>query len=460
MIWLAISTACERPRDSRPDSEPVEDAAPEGDSNVDSDVDTEVPEIVAFAEPAEAVDLDPAPAIVHVSLVAAPYTRTLDGQPVDGFAYNAQVPGPTIRAVRGDTIVVDVENQLAEPTTIHWHGVAVPWAMDGVTWMRDPVEAGEAASYTFIAGVAGTFWYHPHFDGALGQVDGGLYGALIVTDPVDPVPDADLVLVIDAGVAAAGGDHAAMESGPWTVNGLVSPTLSLPAGSRVRARVVNASDVGYLDLRWPEPRHIAGDQGLLSALDEPVGGLVLAPGDRADLEWRIGAEPFTLSTAPWSLAGGAALGDPVGLVEVAPQGTAAAPPPLPWAFSGEITSYDPPYTDIVWVLQGDGDAWFINGERYPDVTVNALRLGEVAIIELRNLSSTEHPFHLHGHSFEVLSIDGVPLEVRRIEDTVNVPIRAVVRLRVVADNPGDWMAHCHILPHAHDGMMTVLRVTP
>ena len=80
------------------------------------------------------------------------------------------------------------------------------------------------------------------------------------------------------------------------------------------------------------------------------------------------------------------------------------------------------------------------------------------VIEIRNSSPTEHPFHLHGHAFEVLSIDGVQSESFTLEDTVNVPVRSRVRLRLVADNPGDWMAHCHILDHADRGMMTVLRV--
>ena len=79
-------------------------------------------------------------------------------------------------------------------------------------------------------------------------------------------------------------------------------------------------------------------------------------------------------------------------------------------------------------------------------------------MELRNLSATEHPFHLHGMRFEVLSRDGVPPAAHTLEDTVNLGLHETVRVRVLADNEGFWMTHCHILPHADGGMMTVLQV--
>src|SRR6185436_3888944 len=119
---------------------------------------------------------------------------------------------------------------------------------------------------------------------------------------------------------------------------------------------------------------------------------------------------------------------------------------------------DDGHTDIVWVFGGDGDVWMMNGATYPDVPVETIAYGAAATIEVRNLSASEHPFHLHGNPFEVLSIDGKAPLFQDMEDTVNVPIRSTARLRVVPTNSGDWMAHCHILPHAEGGMMAVLRV--
>ena len=105
-----------------------------------------------------------------------------------------------------------------------------------------------------------------------------------------------------------------------------------------------------------------------------------------------------------------------------------------------------------------GEGWEINGETFPEVTVPVVPLGSETVLEVRNVSPAEHPFHLHGHSFEVLSVNGAPPPHRTIEDTLQIEIHQVVRLRFVADNPGAWMTHCHILPHAEDGMMTVIEV--
>jgi FtsP/CotA-like multicopper oxidase with cupredoxin domain len=314
---------------------------------------------------------------------------------------------------------VELENALNAPTTIHWHGMSVPYAMDGVTWQTEHVLAGERFVYTFPLTAAGTFWYHPHFDSA-GQVDHGLYGALVVEDPSEPHVE-ELLLVFD--------------------------------------RLLNASSDEYLDLGWPNMRQIASDQGLLSALVEPER-VLLGPGDRAEAEWLLGTEDFAVVAHPYSKNGGAALGEPLVLFEVETSGDAAAPPAASWPFSGLASAPDPGASDIVYVFSGDpvtGD-WRINGELFPDVTIESLALGSTAVIEVRNASATEHPFHLHGHAFEVLTAGGVAPSSRSIEDTVNVRIGEGVRLRLVADNPGDWMAHCHILSHADAGMMTVLRV--
>ena len=137
-----------------------------------------------------------------------------------------------------------------------------------------------------------------------------------------------------------------------------------------------------------------------------------------------------------------------------------APDPVDWGFDGAAPTQDPGRTDIRLVLQGDAteDAWMMNGETFPDVSVPAVARDEELILEVRNISPTEHPFHVHGHEFEVLSVNGAPPPARQVEDTINIRIRETVRLRMVPDNPGFWMTHSHILPHAEGGMMTVLQV--
>jgi FtsP/CotA-like multicopper oxidase with cupredoxin domain len=431
-------------------------------------VDTEEPFEIGYlhpVSPVEAEDLDPAEGVVEVALTAAAIQlETPDGL-LDGYAFNGQVPGPTIRAKKGDTLRVTLTNHLLTPTTIHWHGIRVPWAMDGITWQQDPVAPNDSFVYEFPLDQAGTFWFHPHFD-SHSQVDLGLQAALIVEDPADPKPDHEAVLIFDGFGEKEHSEideehvhsHARTLIKDWVINGAVRSELKFPAGSTVRVRMFNTSNAGYLDLRWPSMRQLGEDQGLLSALRTPER-ILLAPGDRADVEWLIGDEPFTVKNHPYSLQGGEAYADVQDLFQVVPVGEGAAPAGLAWPFPGGEPTPDPGHADVVYVFAGSDHTgkWLMNGEVYPEITVAEIPANQAFVMEVRNVSPTEHPFHLHGVFFEVLSVNGVAPEYRRIEDTINLAIQDTIRLGVVADNPGDWMAHCHILPHAHGGMMTVIR---
>ena len=407
---------------------------------------------------AEAADLDPDPALVQVALTAAE-----TGDAVFPYSYAGGGVGPVIRVPAGATLAVDLDNTLPDPTTIHWHGVAVPESMDGTVWRFDPVGPGERFRYAFPVERPGTFWYHPHFDTAR-QVDGGLFGALLVDDPAAPAADDELVLIFDRameGHESPGGaaGHGALMAG-WRINGAHAPlAYSARGGTAVRVRLINASSVGYLDLRWPGIRHIAGDQGFLPALQTP-DRVVLGPGDRAEVEWLVGEQGFSVADHPFSLNGGSTWQSPAELLRVEVSDPAPAPAGLDWPFSGAEPSPDPPYSDIVYVFSGSDRTgeWFINGEQFPEITVERVSLGSRPIIEVRNHSPVNHPFHIHGNHFEVLSLDGVRPPYALYADTVDVPVHGRLRIRLEADNPGAWMTHCHILPHAEEGMMTVLEI--
>ncbi|MDP2307541.1 MAG: multicopper oxidase family protein [Pseudomonadota bacterium] len=424
-----------------------------------------------LTSPAEAIDADDTPGVFLTELRPAPAVLSIEGEDVAGYsyAYDGQVPGPTLRVAVGDTVTTLLQNDLADATTVHWHGMQVPEAMDGAGWVDGGIAPGTAFTYTFTAGAPGTFWYHPHLDvGA--QVDGGLYGVVIVEDPAEPVADRELVLVFDAwgehddgvpGLDGESDDHHDLTDPArtrWTVNGLVGPRFVATGGERIRVRTLNASNTSYLALGWPGMRQIGGDQGLWGAPEGPEV-TVLAPGDRAEFEWDVGTEGFDVTTLPWVAAGGEALGDTRTLLTVEVEEPATASAPIAWPTADTWVSPDPAHTELVYVFQGGGEGdWLINGEAWPDVTRQVAALGADTIVEVRNLSATNHPFHLHGQRFEVLSVDGVPVPARRIEDTVDIGIRQRVRLLLHADNPGDWLLHCHLLGHEEGGMMTVLGV--
>jgi FtsP/CotA-like multicopper oxidase with cupredoxin domain len=414
---------------------------------------------------ADAEDLDPAEASVHYTLTADVVAHSVRGVPSEGYGYNGAYPGVTLRAVVGDTVSVDFTNNLDLDTTVHWHGMAVPNAMDGVSWVQSPLAPGESFAYAFVATRAGTFWYHPHVEVAH-EVDLGLYGAFVVSDPSDPVATDDRVIVFDAWGESdedeeeSSGDMHHLPPDPnsvvWLVNGVEDPVWTL-GSSPSRARLINASNTSYLSLSWPGARLIGGEQGLLAAEGE-VSGLLLPPGGRAEVEVDPGAGDVDVTTAMWTVAGGDAYGEARRLFTV--QTGASTAEQLDFRFSGAPPSSDPTYTDLVYVFQGGGESgqWLINGEAWPEVTPSVVSLGSEQVIEVRNLSETSHPFHLHGYRVEVLSVDGVQPNVQTYGDTVDVPIRSTVRLLLTADNAGDWALHCHLLGHEEGGMMTILRV--
>jgi FtsP/CotA-like multicopper oxidase with cupredoxin domain len=461
VAWLALAlAACSDP----PVADPSETGESDSETTAASETDESASETTSepdlpqpeprpeLRSPAEAEDLDPDPDIVRVSLEAAPLTYEVAGETVEGWAYDGQVPGPTIRVKRGDTLIVEFHNALDADTTIHWHGLHVPIAMDGVIHAGPgPIGPGEDFVYTFEVDQAGTYWYHPHIDSDR-QVDLGLYGVIVAEDPGDPLPDRELVVVFDSWgeyeLDQSDHDHgldgAKIE---WTANGLLDPVFPAQAGERIRVRMVDVANAGYLDLRWPDLRQIGSDQGLLPDLHEGES-VVLAPSDRLDAEWLIAAG-FDVIAQPWSLLGAPAVGDERRLFEVIVDAPGDPPEPLEFPFDGAEPTPDPGFTDIVYAF---------NGELFPDITMQMLAMDQWSVIELRNISQSAHPFHLHGHAFEVLAVDGVAPAFRVFEDTFDVAPYSIVRLGLLPNNPGEWMAHCHILPHAEGGMMTMLMV--
>ena len=147
----------------------------------------------------ELTDLDPAPNVVRVELEARVSTVDigLDAPARDLWTYGGTLPGPLIRAKVGDRVIIEFENSLPEETTIHWHGLRVPAAMDGVPGHSQPAIApGGRFTYDFVVPDAGLFWYHPHVRSAV-QTGFGLYGAISVEDPNEaPLPGEELILVL------------------------------------------------------------------------------------------------------------------------------------------------------------------------------------------------------------------------------------------------------------------------
>src|SRR5919198_1761732 len=212
---------------------------------------------------------------VKVRLEAAEVEwKIAPGTVVSGYGFNGRVPGPTIEADVGDTLVVVLTNALPERTSIHWHGLRVPADMDGTELVQRPVQPGETFEYRFKLPDAGTFWYHPHANETV-QLEMGLSGALIVRAAGEPQLDVERVLLLDdvrldkqGQIAPFGGiveHHDGREGDTRLVNGKAEPVLPIAAGQAERWRVINASSARYIRLSvGGKPFKLLGtDGGLL-----------------------------------------------------------------------------------------------------------------------------------------------------------------------------------------------------
>jgi FtsP/CotA-like multicopper oxidase with cupredoxin domain len=455
--------------------------------------------LAALARPAFGIDhlaapdgrttiLQPGPA--RVRMVGNEFPET------EVWTYNSQEPGPTLRVRQGTPLRATVENRLAETTTVHWHGIRLPNAMDGVPGLtQKPIAPGERFDYAFTPPDAGTFWYHSH-DNSLVQMGRGLAGALIVEETDPPAVDRELFWIIqdwrltrDAQIAP--GFHNRMEEAmdgrvgnTVTINGRVPDALHVRAGERVRLRLLNAAIARIIALRFEghRPMIVALDGQPCAPHTPPDGRIVLGPAMRADVMLDMHGEPgrtyrvvddfydrlaYTLVRLAY---------DPSPPLRSHPSDTPMRLPPNPvprpdlaTAVAHEVQLQGGMMSGMGMMgagMMGMGSdaAWAINGQSMTgDGSASMPPLFTVArdrscVLDLRNDTAWWHPMHLHGHSFQVLDRDGAP-ELNDVwGDTVLVRPRERVRIAFVADNPGDWMLHCHVMEHQVGGLMTIIRV--
>ncbi|MES2859222.1 MAG: multicopper oxidase family protein [Pseudomonadota bacterium] len=399
------------------------------------------------------------------------------------YAYNGQVPGPALEFREGDRVRVRFRNQLPEATTVHWHGMHLPFPSDGSPF--HPVAPGEEYEYAFTVqpGTAGTYWYHPHPDHSTGrQVARGLYGGIVVRAADDPLPamtERLLVLsdnrfhgdgTLDLPEPHSHQGRVDFENGregtALFVNGKVMPEVSIRSGEVQRWRVVNASAGRFYRLSIPGHKllHVGSDGGLFERPVE-VDELLLASAERVEFLLRGSGTPgssVTVQALPydryipqtrpkdWEQPRDLLVLRYDDASPVAPVALPTTLRPIPALDPAQATQ-----TRVMAMSQG-----LINGLQMDMQRVDvSARLGATEIWQIENLVGMDHPFHLHGFQFQVLDRDGVPEPFRSWKDTVNVPKHQTVRFIVRYDNyPGMWMFHCHILDHEDHGMMGVLEV--
>lgn len=412
---------------------------------------------------------------LDVVLTAAPATY---GGAVDGaLAYNATPTGPTLRVRPGDRINVTLRNDMDAPTNLHTHGLNVSPAGKGDDVFAT-IAPGAERSYVYDVPAdhhSGTFWYHPHLHGTVAaQVAAGLFGAIIVEDEIDDRADMRAMterlfllhdpVGINRSVSPMDGMHG--RAGETVrVNGEIQPVLTGVPGSLERWRVVNASSSRPLALSVPDvSMHlIASDGGRLADARE-MGGLVLVPGERAEVVVEVPSTPTQIAV------GDDGTGEPLATLAASGSPTSLGPDAVPGGLGDEVSVAAESVVrkrtvtfgaDMAMgsMMDGDGGLEFtIDGQTFdPQRTDISVEAGTVEEWQIVNTTGMAHPFHLHAWPFAVLGDDAWP----GWKDTVNVPGGGEVTIRIpFVGQTGRSVYHCHILDHEDLGMMGVIDVQP
>jgi FtsP/CotA-like multicopper oxidase with cupredoxin domain len=401
-----------------------------------------------------------------------------------------------LRTKRGQPFRATLTNALTEHTAIHWHGIRLPNAMDGVPYMtQPPVEPGQSFTYEFSPPDAGTFFFHPHCDTVV-QLGRGLAGALIVEDEAEQgLFAADLTCVIkdwrlkqdgsfDVFSTDKGASHGGTFGNIGTVNGQPAAKLQALANGWVRLRVINldVSRIVVLALDGADGFLVGTDGNpLLPAI--PLKTWTLGPAMRADFAFRMPAQGSVRLQNVWGAT-------PQLLAEIAPvESQLPAIGPLPTLPASRVTEPDLANAErlsfdltaghespeLAQYLKDNNIGldeiclpqrtfWAINGKSWPGQDhqlkpppLAELKLGKSYVFELFNGTPHQHPIHLHGHTFRVLKSNKGEI-VSHLADTVLVAPNERVEIGFTANNPGEWMMHCHIIEHQETGMMGYVRV--
>jgi len=418
----------------------------------------------------------PPDATREFDLVAAPTTLALlDGRPLAVWAYDGQVPGPTLRVRVGERVRVVFTNGLPVETTLHWHGVRVPNVMDGAAGVTQlPVPPGGRFVYEFVPKDAGTFWFHPHIRSSE-QVERGLFGVLVVEDREPAAYSRDVVWVVDDWRLGRDGQidpsfntpHDLAHDGRWgnvvTVNGRTAEELVVRPGERVRLRLVNTANGRVFRLDWAglDAKIIAVD-GMYARAPVDPAGFELSPGNRVDLDVRIpttGPDRWVVTDHftrnPFAVATIRAAGEPVATPGFPPPTGAHVPA---WR---EAVGIVPTKEYALNARQGGplGIEWML-GDDGPHAhhTGTLLPRGRFAKLRFTNETYRLHPMHVHGMFFKVLARNGMLVDEPFWRDTALVHAQETVDVGMVPLDVGRWMLHCHVLEHQEAGMMTTVEV--
>lgn len=432
--------------------------------------------MMSFSKPVSSIRMSMVPVGMGTSvtkLVAAPgkepikkFTLTAQmskDKGVEQWTYNGVVPGPVLTVNQGDRVVVTLVNHLPVSTSIHWHGISVPNADDGVAGVtQDAVKPGDSFTYEFVAKDPGTYWYHSHQD-TWGQIPKGLFGAFVVKPIGGALEDVDYSVILHDS-----------PGGPAFNNHTGNLSLSAKSGQKVRLRIIDAVQGDMQGT--PQEVVLVGAKYKIVAADghDLNGPQELGP---QDIKMGMGQRydfVFTMPEGHTSVA----LVDRGGKGDYVTIGSGNDPSAPDWKLlkTFDLTSYgektEDPLTSaskfdqtFQYVLAnhpafrnyGIELVHTIDGESSDHPTMFTVKEGQTIKLHIVNNTDEGHPIHLHGHVMTVLAKNGHFLTGSPVhQDTVLIGPKETWDVAFVANNPGLWMTHCHILIHSAFGMSAMI----
>ncbi len=410
------------------------------------------------------------------TLVAEPVTTQLLplGNPATAMlGINGSSPGPLLRMKQGERQSIRFDNQIDQGSALHWHGLRIDNAMDGVPGLtQDLVQPKGGFDYILNPPDAGTFWYHSH-NRSWEQVARGLYGPIIVEESSPPDVDRDIVVMVDdwrltqTGALAPGYDNMHDQAHQGRLGNyaraLFDDEGSVQRGQRLRLRLINVATDRVFPLK------LAGVEGQVVALDgmplskpRPLTEMLMAPAQRVDIIADVVSDEAVVILAPLR-DGEFSLGElAVKGAAQTPRTAGIAPLPAHRLAQPDLVKSE----DILVKMEGGAmnprmmaldSIWALGGRTGLDQDpVMRIARGKTARMRLANETLFPHGIHLHGHHFYELAADGSLGDLR---DTTLIMPEETREIVCVFDNPGKWLLHCHMLGHQAAGMKTWVEVT-
>jgi FtsP/CotA-like multicopper oxidase with cupredoxin domain len=379
---------------------------------------------------------------------------------------------------QGQQQTIEIRNLTADPEIVHWHGLYLPSDIDGAMEEGTPMIApGTTIRYTFKPDPTGFRWYHTHTyagkDLSKGQYS-GQHGFLLI-EPNENAGNYDREIFLalhDWRGHFEGSDDGFMNPvyDVSTINGKMlgfGEPMRVKQGERVLMHILNSSptEVHWIALAGHN-LHVVALDGNVVPQPKTISMLRLAPAERVSAIVEMNSPGVWILGEVRKHIQAAGMGIIIEYADAAGKPVWTQPNDLVWNYRQFAASDGTNANDVIRIElafdskfhgHGNEELWRINGKSYPNTDEPILKAGMRYRLVMKNLSTDDHPIHLHRHTFQVQQVDGSPEMHGLNKDVVLVPAKSTAEIEFVANNPGRTLFHCHQQDHMDRGFMMVFR---